>query len=78
MSRPVSLATWPMHYQVLLADSQRRSPLDSPPSGTYITEVSKSCENFGFWRLTSRQIFPRGCRQHVACLLLPTDFLDSC
>src|SRR5713226_5440051 len=46
MSRPASRASWPMRPGDQLAGSNKCSPPDTSPIGTYIKEMSNSYEEF--------------------------------
>src|SRR5229473_2575426 len=47
MSRPASRASWPMRPGDQLAGSDKCSPPDTSPIGTYIKEISNSHQQFG-------------------------------
>src|SRR5258708_19086567 len=57
MSRPASQASWPMRPGDQLAGSNKCSPPDTSPIGTYIKEISNSDQQFGTHALHPARLF---------------------
>src|SRR5229473_385804 len=57
MSRPASGASWPMRPGDQLVGSNKCSPPDTSPIGTYIKEISNSHQEFGTHASHSASVF---------------------
>src|SRR5260370_42464944 len=71
MSRPATRASWPMRPGDQLVGSNKCSPPDTSPIGTYIKEISNSDQQFGTHALHPASLFCEVLSDELLLIRLP-------